>query len=206
MSPACTLSRALTTPARRLAPLSSSSLIANRTSALRTYSHRAIRPTQHIHLRAMSSSTAQITGKKYEHILASATSPGVLLITLNRPKALNALCAALMSEVNEVLDAAQQDDAIGAVVITGNERAFAGEPLSLCLCARAASSRIRIRGHLSEAGADIKEMKDKEFHDVYTNNFLENWHRLADFRKPTIAAVSGYALGGGCELALMCDI
>lgn len=75
----------------------------------------------------MSSSTAQITEKKYEHILTSAPAPGVLLITLNRPKALNALCAALISEVNGVLDAAQQDDAVGAVVVTGSERAFAGE-------------------------------------------------------------------------------
>ncbi|KAH8119627.1 enoyl-CoA hydratase [Phellopilus nigrolimitatus] len=121
--------------------------------------------------------------KTYENILTSAPAAGVALITLNRPKALNALCAALMEELNDALDAAERDDAVGAVVLTGSERAFA-------------------------AGADIKEMKDKEckFDDVYKNDFLVNWHRIAAFRKPTIAAVSGYALGGGCELALMCDI
>ncbi|KAH8113507.1 enoyl-CoA hydratase [Phellopilus nigrolimitatus] len=130
-------------------------------------------------LRAMS--FAAHTKKTYENILTSAPAAGVALITLNRPKALNALCAALVAELNDALDAAERDDAVGAVVLTGSERAFA-------------------------AGADIKEMKDKEFDDVYKNDFLANWHRIAAFRKPTIAAVSGYALGGGCELALMCDI
>ncbi|KAI5118197.1 hypothetical protein M0805_005551 [Coniferiporia weirii] len=118
---------------------------------------------------------------KYEHILTSTPAPGVRLITLHRPRALNALCAALIGELNAALDGAERDPSVGAVVVTGGEKAFA-------------------------AGADIKEMKDREFDDVYANNFLEDWHRLANFRKPTIAAVSGYALGGGCELALMCDI
>ncbi|KAH8119626.1 ClpP/crotonase-like domain-containing protein [Phellopilus nigrolimitatus] len=131
-------------------------------------------------LRAMSFA-ANANAKTYENILTSAPAAGVALITLNRPKALNALCAALVAELNDALDAAERDDAVGAVVLTGSERAFA-------------------------AGADIKEMKDKQFDDVYKNDFLANWHRIAAFRKPTIAAVSGYALGGGCELALMCDI
>ncbi|KAL5528060.1 hypothetical protein ACEPAF_7196 [Sanghuangporus sanghuang] len=107
--------------------------------------------------------------------------PRVALITLNRPKALNALCAALISELNDALNRIENDESVGAVVITGSERAFA-------------------------AGADIKEMKDREFHDVNREDFLANWHRLANLRKPAIAAVSGYALGGGCELAMMCDI
>ncbi|KAJ7782819.1 enoyl-CoA hydratase [Mycena metata] len=95
------------------------------------------------------------------------------LITLNRPKALNALCSPLFAELNKALLEVDADDAIGAVVLTGSEKAFA-------------------------AGADIKEMKDKEYSD--------DWAALSKTRKPIIAAVSGYALGGGCELALMCDI
>jgi len=118
---------------------------------------------------------------KYENILISNPSPSVTLITLNRPKALNALSTPLFLELNTALSEADADQKIGAIVLTGSEKAFA-------------------------AGADIKEMKDKEFADVYKNNFLENWGDLARLKKPVIAAVSGYALGGGCELALMCDI
>ncbi|KIY50376.1 ClpP/crotonase [Fistulina hepatica ATCC 64428] len=117
----------------------------------------------------------------YENILVSNPEPSVTLITLNRPKALNALNSALFKELNVALETADNDRTIGAIVLTGSERAFA-------------------------AGADIKEMKDKEFADVYQNNFLENWQALTKIRKPVIAAVGGYALGGGCELALMCDI
>ncbi|KAJ3928689.1 MAG: ClpP/crotonase-like domain-containing protein [Lentinula lateritia] len=118
---------------------------------------------------------------QYEHILTSRPNPSVALITLNRPKALNALSTPLFLELNKALFEADADQAIGAIVLTGSEKAFA-------------------------AGADIKEMKDKEFSDVYKNNFLANWGELSRLRKPVIAAVSGYALGGGCELALMCDI
>uniref|UniRef100_A0AC34FPS1 Cyclohex-1-ene-1-carboxyl-CoA hydratase n=1 Tax=Panagrolaimus sp. ES5 TaxID=591445 RepID=A0AC34FPS1_9BILA len=103
------------------------------------------------------------------------------LITLNRPKALNALCAQLMNEVDQTLVEFQNDTSIRAVVITGSDKAFA-------------------------AGADIKEMVDRKFADVYSGAFLSNWTKIADFRKPVIAAVNGYALGGGCELAMMCDI
>jgi enoyl-CoA hydratase len=117
----------------------------------------------------------------YENILVEARGQ-VGLITLNRPKAMNALNAALMSELALAIDDLDGDDAIGAIVITGNEKAFA-------------------------AGADIKEMKDKSFMSAYLEDFLTTkWERVATCRKPVIAAVSGFALGGGCELAMMCDI
>lgn len=118
---------------------------------------------------------------QYENILVSRPEPSVVLVQLNRPKALNALSSALFKELNEALAEADQDDSVGAMVLTGSEKAFA-------------------------AGADIKEMKDKTFSDAYKNNFLASWGDMARLRKPVIAAVSGYALGGGCELALMCDI
>jgi enoyl-CoA hydratase len=117
----------------------------------------------------------------YENILAE-TRGAVGLVTFNRPKALNALNAALMAELRAALDGFEADPAIGAILVTGNEKAFA-------------------------AGADIKEMKDRGFVDVYLSDFItRDWERLAQCRKPTIAAVAGYALGGGCEVAMMCDI
>ncbi|WP_459549496.1 enoyl-CoA hydratase [Nocardia sp. X0981] len=103
------------------------------------------------------------------------------LITLNRPKALNALNAQVLDDVIAALDELERDDEIGAVVITGSERAFA-------------------------AGADIKEMQPKSYMDMFMDDYFARWERLAQFRKPTIAAVGGYALGGGCELAMICDI
>ena len=116
----------------------------------------------------------------YETIIVE-TKGHVGLITLNRPKALNALNAALFDDLNRALDGFEEDPEIGAIVITGSERAFA-------------------------AGADIKEMQDKTFIDVVRDDFLVPWDRVTRCRKPVIAAVAGYALGGGCELAMMCDI
>lgn len=116
----------------------------------------------------------------YETILTQ-TQDGVLLITLNRPQAMNALNSTIIKEIGQALLAAENDPAIGCVVITGNEKAFA-------------------------AGADIKEMAAKNFMDVYKEDFItKDWRIVEQFRKPLIAAVSGYALGGGCELAMICD-
>ncbi len=116
----------------------------------------------------------------YEHILVETHGP-VGLITLNRPQALNALCTPLIDELGMALDTMEADDTIGAIVLTGSEKAFA-------------------------AGADIKEMQPKTYMDCYLGGFItDGWERVAECRKPIIAAVAGYALGGGCELAMMCD-
>ncbi|UDM50841.1 enoyl-CoA hydratase [Cupriavidus sp. MP-37] len=117
----------------------------------------------------------------YENILVE-TRGRVGLVTLNRPKALNALNDALMDELGTALTAFDQDDGIGAIVITGSERAFA-------------------------AGADIGMMAKYSFMDVYKGDYItRNWETIRKIRKPVIAGVAGYALGGGCELAMMCDI
>ncbi|MDH3692481.1 MAG: enoyl-CoA hydratase-related protein, partial [Gammaproteobacteria bacterium] len=116
----------------------------------------------------------------YDNIKVT-THENVGLVTLNRPDALNALSNALMQELCEVLNQFEADQEIGVIVITGNEKAFA-------------------------AGADIKEMQGKSYMDVYISDFITTtWQRVASCRKPVIAAVGGYALGGGCELAMMCD-
>ncbi|MBM3534717.1 MAG: enoyl-CoA hydratase [Alphaproteobacteria bacterium] len=116
----------------------------------------------------------------FENILVEKTG-AVAVIRLNRPKAMNALNGQLTAELAQALAELEADDAVRCLVITGNEKAFA-------------------------AGADIKEMKDRSFMDVYKTEFITStWEQVTKIRKPAIAAVAGYALGGGCELAMMCD-
>ena len=110
------------------------------------------------------------------------TADGVTLIRLNRPEALNALNSQLLDDLSQALDAAEADEAVRCVVLTGSERAFA-------------------------AGADIKEMSDKSYAQMFSQDFFtKGARRIEQFRKPIVAAVAGYALGGGCELAMLCDV
>ncbi len=115
----------------------------------------------------------------YENLVAEAKGR-VGVITLNRPQALNALNNALIDELNQALDQWEADDGIGCILLTGSEKAFA-------------------------AGADIKEMQAKTYIEAYRQNFIGSWERITRCRKPVIAAVAGFALGGGCELAMSCD-
>ncbi|KAL3899582.1 MAG: hypothetical protein SGCHY_001945 [Lobulomycetales sp.] len=125
-------------------------------------------------VRSLSSAAA------YENILVE-TRGKVGLVTLNRPRQLNALCTPLFTELNQAVKSLDANPDIGAIVLTGSKKAFA-------------------------AGADIKEMSGKSFMDNFKTNFITEWTEITTVRKPIIAAVNGIALGGGCELAMMCDI
>jgi enoyl-CoA hydratase len=119
--------------------------------------------------------------RAYRNILVERRG-AVGIVTLNRPQALNALNAALIGELAAAIDEFEADDAIGAIVLTGTDKAFA-------------------------AGADVKEMAGKSYPATYLEDFItRGWERVAQCRKPVVAAVAGFALGGGCEIAMMCDI
>jgi len=118
---------------------------------------------------------------RYQNILVERRG-AVGIVTLNRPQALNALNSALIAELGAALDDFEAEPAIGAIVLTGGDKAFA-------------------------AGADVREMADKTYPETYLEDFItQGWERVAQCRKPLVAAVAGFALGGGCEIAMMCDI
>jgi enoyl-CoA hydratase len=116
----------------------------------------------------------------YQNIVVESRGK-IGIIRLNRTQALNALNAALIDELTQAVQAFEADAGVACIIITGSEKAFA-------------------------AGADIKEMADKSYMDAFMGDFAANWDALARARKPTVAAVAGFALGGGCELAMMCDV
>jgi len=124
---------------------------------------------------------ASASAYQYLIVASKGKDNNVGFIQLNRPKAFNALCDGLMKELSVALNSFDNDDKIGAIVLTGSAKAFA-------------------------AGADIKEMQNLEYANTYKGKFLEHWCHITEIRKPIIAVVNGYALGGGMELAMMCDI
>src|SRR5881227_3069753 len=117
---------------------------------------------------------------RFEYIIVESKG-AVGVVTLNRPKMLNALSFGVFGEIAAAIESLEADPAIGCLLLTGSDKAFA-------------------------AGADIKEMKDKSYQDVFLQDFITvGWERVSQVRKPIVAAVAGFALGGGCEMAMMCD-
>ena len=117
---------------------------------------------------------------EFENVIFNKTNK-IATITLNRPKFLNALCDQLIKEINYILDLLSKDDEVHVLILKGNHKAFA-------------------------AGADIKEMKDLKLISHIKKDFIKPWEKISEFKKPIIASVAGYALGGGCEIAMMCDV
>lgn len=131
--------------------------------------------------RVAAFSTEASEAPTYETVLVDKKEQGVAVVTLNRPKALNALCYALFKDLNSALNDLDKDPSVRAIVLTGSEKAFA-------------------------AGADIKEMQPRDWPDTYMTDMLTWWDQITTLKTPLIGAVNGYALGGGSELAMMCDI
>jgi len=147
----------------------------------RTFNSASLLRSRSALLVAQRASFSSVFEQEFENVIVEKKDGGVAQVTLNRPKALNALCYALFADLNSAVKQLDKDPEVHAIVLTGSEKAFA-------------------------AGADIKEMKDREFPDTYLTDMLTWWDELSKLKKPLIGAVNGYALGGGSELAMICDI